>query len=107
MKKPVVVSILNQRLTLRSDADEGHISEVAGFVEAKVQEVMKQSRAVLPLTAVLLACLNITDEFFRYRQGRAASSSRAARKVQDLIGVIEEQFSDGGQSGWRAVSPPD
>jgi cell division protein ZapA (FtsZ GTPase activity inhibitor) len=93
--KSVAVSILNQKLTVRTDADEPYVKEVAGFVSGKIQEVMDRTKSASTLTAALLACLNIADELFRYKEGRKASSFKAANKVRDLIGFISSHF-DGG-----------
>lgn len=88
MKKAVVVSILNQKLTVKSDSDEDYVKEVAGFVDRKIQETMKQSRPGSTLTAALLACMNIADELMQSRKVLVMKTSAAAGKIRDLLGQI-------------------
>lgn len=98
MKRPFVISILNQKLTVQSDADEQYVNRVAGFVNSKVQEVVGKAKTASTLTASLLACLNIADEFFRYQEKKRNDSLRVSQKVRDLICMID-LHSNGGPSG--------
>ena len=96
MKKPTTVSILNQKLTVRSDADDRHVNEVAAYVTQKVQEVITRTKSASTLTASLLACLNIADELFQFKEGRKTSKLKVADKVRDLIGLINSHFDGSG-----------
>lgn len=89
--KPIVVSILNQKLALRGDGDEDYVHEVAGFVDGKVREVMRETKTQSNVSVALLACLNIADEYFRYRKKKASGASRAAGQVRDLIGLMDSE----------------
>jgi cell division protein ZapA len=97
-KRSFAVSILNQRLTVRSDADEGYVKEVASFVNERIQEAIERNKTASTLTAALLACLNIADELFRGRRMKEARSVRAAQKVRDLIGLIATHLNGGAQA---------
>ena len=61
MKRAVDVEIMGQRFTVRSDAEEVYIHEVAGFVDGKIQEALKTTRPVGRSNAAMLAALNIAD----------------------------------------------
>ena len=76
-------------MTVQSDADERHVKQVAGFVNSKVQEIVEKAKTASTLTASLMACLNIADEFFRYKEKKNADSVKAAQKVRDLIQMID------------------
>ena len=89
VKRAVAVSLLNQKLTVRSEAEEPYVQEVAGFVNGKIQELLKQARAASTLTVALLACMNIADELFRYKKNHGFNGSKAAKKVRDLIALVE------------------
>lgn len=84
-----MVSILNQKLTLRSDADDQYVNQVAGFVTNKIEEVMEKTKTVSTYTATLLACLNIADELFHYKEAKEALSVKAAKKIKELIEMID------------------
>lgn len=88
-KREIAVSILNQKLVVRSEADERYVHEVAGFVGQRIQEAMAKTKNASTLTATLLACLNIADELMRFKEGRKTSKLKVADKVRDLITLIE------------------
>jgi cell division protein ZapA (FtsZ GTPase activity inhibitor) len=97
VKKQYVVSILNQKLTVRSDADDGYVHQVAGFVDSQIREVMSKTHTVSTLTGALLAFLNVADELFKVRQKRKDGFSKAAGKIRELIAFIDLQ-TGGGQT---------
>jgi len=46
MKKALDVEILGQKFTISSDAEEGYMLKVAGYVDGKMQELMRASKSV-------------------------------------------------------------
>ena len=46
MKKALDVEILGQKFTISSEAEEGYMLKVAGYVDAKMQEFMQASKPV-------------------------------------------------------------
>ncbi len=83
------MSILNQKLTLRSDADDQYVSKVAGFVNNKIEEVMEKTKTVSTHAATLLACLNIADELFHHKEAKEVLSVKATKKVKELVEMID------------------
>ncbi len=45
MKKALDVEILGQKFTISSDAEEGYMLKVAGYVDGKMQELMQRVEA--------------------------------------------------------------
>lgn len=64
MKNRVTVSIVGQDYTLVATEDEGYVQKVAARVDAKVREVLEESKVSLSSGAVL-AAVNIADEYFK------------------------------------------
>jgi len=62
MKKALDVEILGQKFTISSDAEEGYMLKVAGYVDGKMQELMRASKSVAKTNVAMLAALNIADE---------------------------------------------
>lgn len=96
MKKSHVVTILNQKLMVRSDASDKAVEEVAGLVSSKIQEVMEKTKSASMLTAALLTCLNIADEFQQQKKRKGESSSMAAEKVKEIIRLIDTHLHEEG-----------
>jgi len=87
VNRAVVVSIANQKLSVRSGGQEGYVREVAEFVNDKIREVMERTKTASTLTASLLACMNIADEMLRSKGEREIIEGRAMKKVRDLISM--------------------
>jgi cell division protein ZapA len=67
MKKALDVTILGQKFTISSDADEGYMLKVAGYVDGKMQELMSASKPAAKSNLAMLAALNIADEYHRLK----------------------------------------
>ena len=46
MKKALDVEILGQKLTISSDAEESYMLKVAGYVDEKMQELVRSPKPV-------------------------------------------------------------
>ncbi|HSA59435.1 MAG TPA: cell division protein ZapA [bacterium] len=97
MKKSHVVSILNQKLTLRSDASDETVTQIAALVSDRVREVMDASKSASMLTAALLVCMNMAEELRRFEETRGVQNARTAQKVRDIIRLVDMQLGAGSQ----------
>ena len=68
MKKPVEVEIMGQNITLRSEEEESYVRRVAGYVEGKMQEVVKTTQPIAKFNVAMLAAMNIADEYHRLKE---------------------------------------
>jgi cell division protein ZapA len=68
MKKPVEVEIMGQNITLRSEEEENYVRRVAGYVDGKMQEVVKTTRPIAKFNVAMLAAMNIADEYHRLKE---------------------------------------
>ncbi len=83
------MTVLDQKLVVRSDADETHVKEVAGFVNGKIQEVLDRTKSASTLHAALLTCLNVADDLFRSREASRKITDLVAQEVRGLMEQIE------------------
>ncbi|MCZ6905863.1 MAG: cell division protein ZapA [Deltaproteobacteria bacterium] len=67
MKNPVEVEIMGQNVTLRSEEEESYVRRVAGYVDEKMQEVLKTTRPIAKFNVAVMAALNIADEYHRLK----------------------------------------
>lgn len=91
MKKQVEISIMGQKIIVRSDSNEEYIREIAHYVEKKVKEVMESSRSVASLNVAILAAMNIADDYMKYKQQKEVQWQDAERKIQHVLELIEVQ----------------
>ena len=95
MKTFHVVTILNQKLVVRSDASDEVVGEVAGLVTSRIQEILDGSKSASLLTAALLACLNFAEELRDQKRIQGVAANKAAEKVRNLIRLINSHLEDG------------
>lgn len=91
MKKALDVEILGQKLTISSDAEEGHMLRVAGYVDGKMQELMRASKSVAKNNVAMLAALNIADEYHRLKDTHEAILSRLDQLSKKLSTTLTEE----------------
>lgn len=91
MKKTVDVEIMGERFTVRSDGDENYVRKVAGYVDGKMQEVMKTTRPVAKSSVAMLAALNIADEYQRLKDDHEAIMQRLNHLSKKLSTTLTEE----------------
>jgi len=80
----VEVNILEQKLLVKSEDCEEHVKMVADYLNSKIEEVKKNSKAVSTLNVALLAAMNITDDYFEAKE-RVVKLEGRARELSKLI----------------------
>ena len=91
MKKALDVEILGQKLTISSDAEEGYMLKVAGYVDSKMQELMRASKPVAKTNVAMLAALNIADEYHRLKDTHEAILTRLDQLSKKLSTTLSEE----------------
>lgn len=91
MKKAIEVEIMGERVTLRTDEDEEHVRNVAGYVDRKMQEIVKATRPTAKSSIAMLAALNIADEYQRLKDHQEAISQRVNVLLKRLTTNLTEE----------------
>lgn len=91
MKRAIEVEIMGEKLTLRSDAEESYVRKVAGYVDRKMQEVLKTARPVAKSSVAMLAALNIADEHQRLKDNYDVVSQRLNLLLKRLSTTLTEE----------------
>jgi len=91
VNQPHNVTILNQKLTIRTDHDGVYVREVADFVNQKIEDVMSRAKTVSTLTAALLVCMNVADELIQSKKESQKINLNTAEKVRSVISLIDLQ----------------
>lgn len=91
MKKALDVEILGQKLTISSDAEEGYMLKVAGYVDDKMQELMQASKPVAKSNVAMLAALNIADEYHRLKDTHEAILQKLDQLSKKLSTTLTEE----------------
>lgn len=84
----VEINILGQNYTIKGDAHEEYIKELAAFVDEKLKEIHASNPNITPLKASILASLNIADELHRLKDDH----DRAARTIEEKTNALSGLF---------------
>jgi len=88
-ERSVEIKVFNQTYTVKTDAEEDHIQEVARYVNEKMEEVLKKTRSVSTLNVAILTALNIADDLLREKKKRMALVEEVEMKSKDLAEKID------------------
>jgi cell division protein ZapA len=91
MKRALDVEILGQRFTISSEAEEGYMLKVAGYVDGKMQELMQTSKPVAKSNVAMLAALNIADELHRLKDSHEAVLNRLDQLLKRVSTTVSEE----------------
>lgn len=83
------VYILGQKYTIKGDASEEYIRELATFVDKKLKEIYNISPNITPVKASILAALYIADELFRLRNEQEELARHIEEKTNRLTALFE------------------
>lgn len=75
--------------TVKSDAEEDHVQEIARYVNEKMEEVLKKTKSVSTLNVAILTALNIADDLLREKEKRLALVREVEAKSKDLAEKID------------------
>ncbi|MFQ5441607.1 MAG: cell division protein ZapA [Thermodesulfobacteriota bacterium] len=89
MKKAAELSINGHRLVVKSEEGEEYIRAVEGYLNNKIEEVKKNTRAVSTLDLALLAALNITGEVIKSKE----ILERLEIKTEELTELIGRKIA--------------
>jgi cell division protein ZapA len=95
--KSIQIEIYGQQYTIKGQAPERYVRELAGYLDQKMREVATASKVNTLAKIAILTALNIADELFQQRQAleqRNVVLKKAERRVSDLIDSLEGQFED-------------
>ena len=85
----VEVYILGQKYTIKGDAPEEYIQQLAGYVQDKIKEVYTNSPSITPVKASILAAITIADELHRLRNEQENLTKSIEEKTGELTRLFD------------------
>jgi cell division protein ZapA len=83
------VYILGQKYTIKGDAPEEYIREIASYVDKKLKEVHNSIPNITPVKASILAALDIADELFKLRNEQEVMTKTIEEKAERLASLFD------------------
>jgi len=97
------IKVFGQTYTVKTDAEEDHIQEIARYVNEKMDEVIKKTRSVSTLNVAILTALNIADDLLKEKEKRMAILREVEGKSKDLADKIDIRIG-GKESGKLSIT---
>jgi cell division protein ZapA len=90
LKKSYKIRILEQELSVLSDAEDEQVANVVQFVHKKIEEVLQASDGLKTLNVAILAALNISEEFLKLEVVNKELCDQLESRAEKLIQLIED-----------------
>jgi len=90
----VEIKVFGQTYTVKTDAEEEYIQEVAKYVNEKMDEVLKKTKTVSTLNVAVLTALNIADDLIKEKEKRTALVQEIEAKSKDLVEKIDVKIGE-------------
>jgi cell division protein ZapA len=94
----VQVEIFGQTYNLRADGDPAYVQDLAAWVDGKMREVARETKAVDTVRVAILTALNIADEHHKSLPAAPSPSPAAAegdlgRRAQEWVRILDEAIA--------------
>jgi cell division protein ZapA len=90
----VTVEINGQRYPIRTHLDAAYVTELAAYVQRKMELAARESTAGDTLKIAVLAALNIADECFRAREEGSEQRDSLSARAHALEEIVDLALRD-------------
>jgi cell division protein ZapA len=90
----VQIDIHGQRYAVRSDLDPGYISELAAYLDEKMQLAARETQTADSLRIAVIAALNLADELFRARADENGVGGRMLARTAEIERLVDAALAD-------------
>ena len=89
MEELVSIELFGQAYTFKASGEVSKAQEVADYLSEQVEKAQTTAESPTKLDALILAALNIANEYFRIKRSREDLSKDIDQRCQDLIEHID------------------
>ena len=84
----VELIIMNHKFIINSDKDKKYLEQLADYVNAKADKIIKQTKSVDSFNVAVLTALNIADDFISNKTEVNSESKRVLEKINNIHNYI-------------------
>ena len=92
------VDIQGQRYAIRSELDAKYVSDLAAYVDSRMEGVGRELASTDGVRLAVLAALNIADELFRARIDSSGAATRLLSRAADIESIIDAALASAPES---------
>jgi cell division protein ZapA len=93
-KNLVQVQIFGHSYTIRGEADQTYILDIAAYVDRKMREITEKLPVASLSKVAILTSLNIADELFKERARLASQAEQLTDRAARLNAVLDDLLQD-------------
>ena len=86
------VSLLGEKITLKTAGDPEHVREVIGLVNERIAAAEKRIKTGAPHHVALLALLDLAEEYVQAKKRAGFHKKDLDDKSRELVGLIEAEL---------------
>jgi cell division protein ZapA (FtsZ GTPase activity inhibitor) len=87
----IELTVLGEKLTIRTAESPDYLRSLARYLEERVQAMSSTRRP--PSTTLIMAALDITDELFRARDAKSRTDGDVDARLRTLVAELERATS--------------
>lgn len=88
----VELVIMNHKFIINSDKDKKYLEQLAAYVNAKADQIIKQTKSVDSFNVAVLTALNIADDFISSKTEVNSESKRVLEKINNIHNYINHSL---------------
>ena len=88
------VKIRNHEYLILSEDDQGHVNEIAEYVNKKLKEVEESEEGLSEKKVAILGALNIASDYFRVLKERDEILDKIRQRTKTLIYNIDSVINE-------------
>jgi cell division protein ZapA len=92
LKRSIAVTIAGQKYTIRSDAEERYVHNLATIVDRKIKEIGRATKSANTQSLAVLAALQLADALTREKEARASLRDRVREKSKTLREYLDREL---------------
>ena len=91
MAEYIKINILGKEYSIKSDVEENYVNQITEYLNQKVEEVLKTTKTVATLNVLVLAAMDIANDYFQVRNLREELTDKVEEKSGSLIDYIDSK----------------
>lgn len=96
MTQTHLVTILGRAIPVKSSAPEAKVREIEGFVNGRIDEIRTKLTSADPQLLVMLALLNLAEQYLEQQQAQPARDPDLDRKVGRMLDRLDQALEANG-----------
>ncbi len=87
----ITITILGKEYSIKSDVEKESLNKIAGHLNRKVDEIIKTAKTATVHNVLILAAMNIADEYFREKNLNQELITYVEGKSEQLLQNIRSR----------------